>query len=621
MFGASTRKSLYSCILAMGSSVSKRLKENECTRNAGQSTFSMLYFGSSRTLYALEFPSEITKGITKVLKHSWKHGVSEFSDGAALAYWKLEKFPWVGTGSRAIEARRVVRDIIGLIFSHGYVLDANMRICRRNDSDCLCFRAPETIAPSTTEPTALQRMQQMIERGTLGPLRPGNPPSLGILCLHGTDKVRVADMDTKSIDIIHDLLEQCWHKGVQHAETILPGCVEFKLHGNPWVSSGVDSATTRGLLARLLSSLKDNGYHPVSSITLSIFNDHASTFLLLRDFEVNKAVSPQGGAPGVEAGAMKPTDSPGPLESTAAASDVKAQVALDLPCLSLNNFNKIRVGGFSPTVRKRLHNVIEGSWTPGLHHAGPLGNMYEWELKGSPWYPGGRDIEGVGLLCELLREIRLSGLRLLCSADVSQRIGGLDTLYFEEDTGTRLSPGTNVLTCAIFPHSKQRLTVVNGLVEVKNAINYAIERHWSKGLKSHTRGGKHYHIANVEDYALKGGPWVAHSGSTAGVQVRRMIMSLIEQMEAHGWNVLACVDVSRSADKYALMDVDCLFFEKVERPLFSPASPVEEWSSSSVFKPPPIAIPPPKRSVAVYNQRYASHHSKYMKSPTARIGV
>ncbi|KZP33691.1 hypothetical protein FIBSPDRAFT_943468 [Athelia psychrophila] len=200
-------------------------------------TWAAVTMNEDDLLRFLQFSKEEIEQIRTAILTSWANGIQNERDYHGSWEFKLRGNPWIAQGSQAVGSRMLMRGVFKHLYHMGWSLVSSSDISKKTgDKDTLLFRrhAPgpeiDLVSVSFNEDDKLRLI------GAPGDLPPAIRQTLGPLIQSEKDK---------------------------------DGAVQFKLQGNPWISEGTETVTTRSLLLNILQSLESHGFRMYASVNQS----------------------------------------------------------------------------------------------------------------------------------------------------------------------------------------------------------------------------------------------------------------------------------------------------------------------------------------------------------------
>ncbi|KAK6581833.1 hypothetical protein PZA11_005530 [Diplocarpon coronariae] len=206
-----------------------------------RTTFASLSLHRSDRIRLLSFPQSEIDGVRFAISSSYQKGLQNEQKYGLSHEFKLYGNPWYGQGSDAISARVVMRQILGYLFSVGWVLHASTDVSKKQmDKDTLFFR----------------KQQQ-----------PPPPSEWIAISFNKSDRLRLIGADGQLIAAFKDMLSS-----MRLLQTDLGwkdrsmGAWEFKINGYPWWATGEETMSTRMLLMKMLECLEGLGWSLYASL-------------------------------------------------------------------------------------------------------------------------------------------------------------------------------------------------------------------------------------------------------------------------------------------------------------------------------------------------------------------
>ncbi|PVH68059.1 hypothetical protein DL98DRAFT_522979 [Cadophora sp. DSE1049] len=238
-----------------------------------RTTFASLSFNGSDRIRLLSFAQPAIDGIRAVIKTSYNKGLQAEQKYGGSHEFKLYGNPWHGQSSDAMSSRVVMREILGYLFSVGWILHASTDTSRsKMAADTLFFRKQQQ-APPLSEWIAIS--------------------------FNKSDRLRLIGANTQLIAAFKDLLFQmrllqtdCGWKDKSL------GAWEFKINGcpwgrtaeetiSPWWATGEETLSTRALLMKMLECLEGFGWSLYASVNqntnLSENHNDADTWYCVKE--------------------------------------------------------------------------------------------------------------------------------------------------------------------------------------------------------------------------------------------------------------------------------------------------------------------------------------------------
>jgi len=203
------------------------------------------------------------------------------------------------------------------------------------------------------------------------------------LTLNHSDRLRFHHISNDLDTIISNNITNLWPAGLQKKQIIHNNIIEFKLKGYPWQSNGFEAVTSRKLINDLFNLLTYSGWSLYATCDLCKQVNNKSTFFF--------------------------------------RSNVIKSSSTNNFCVSLNEYNKIRLINSNYNLNQQVKTAIMQNWPPGMHKESDYCDSAQFELNGHPFTSFGSNYQVYVcvLMLNILNTVELNGLKLLCSADVS----------------------------------------------------------------------------------------------------------------------------------------------------------------------------------------------------------
>ncbi|PAA77263.1 hypothetical protein BOX15_Mlig033074g3 [Macrostomum lignano] len=308
----------------------------------------------------VNFPKQLLAKVADAVRRTWTLGIQEeMKDAYGSMEMKMNGNPWSASERGAVEARRMILEIIRAMASEGYVLCMSTSI--KDTTDSLFFRS----ASAADQPSCSEL---------------GSPDASFVLSLNRHDRLRLIEAPSEAQEVVRNVLLHHWTSGLT-GDRDYHGSREFKLGGSPWWTEGAESVRTRLLITLLLQELRDKGWRLVQTIELCRRLNDKSVFVFAR-----------------------------------------AQPESSLHwCLSLHSKSVLRFVNAPVEVVDALRLVIAGNYIHGIKTERVFAGYHQVRLRGRPWssHNGNDHVHGRHMMLGILEAMQQRGWSLVCSADVS----------------------------------------------------------------------------------------------------------------------------------------------------------------------------------------------------------
>ncbi|KAI9183669.1 hypothetical protein H9P43_004587 [Blastocladiella emersonii ATCC 22665] len=200
------------------------------------------------------------EAITETIRSAWprgiqKHkkypaddaGVPRTKDGrpSTMAKYQLNGNPWWGQGEEAVPARVLVAALFRTLLRLGWRLaiaaDTTKRLYDK-DTWILLRAAPVTF---------------------------DDDRDVWSISFNRWDRLRIIGARPEMAAVVRSAIDTYWRRGVAKVSDYC-GAIEFKLNGNPWMSSDTnDAMSSRLMVAMILAKLRNHGYSVYASVDIS----------------------------------------------------------------------------------------------------------------------------------------------------------------------------------------------------------------------------------------------------------------------------------------------------------------------------------------------------------------
>lgn len=228
------------------------------------------------------------------------------------------------------------------------------------------------------------------------------------------------------------------------------------------------------------------------------------------------------------------TQSTAPPPAYAASSSSLAPVPVPafqtrFASLSLHMEDRLRFLRFPEPILSACRGTVLSTWPHGIQEERPYANSHEMKLKGYPWRGSGKDAaQARRLMKGLLATLHANGWIMTLNTDVSKTETDKDTLLFRNQS----PPPAPHEWCSIAFSRQSRLRFIDCPPSLYQSLPSRVGNGWFKGQSEYAPG--------IWEFDIHGSPWSA-SGKTT-MQVRELLMVLVEMLEEEGWSVYASID-------------------------------------------------------------------------------
>ena len=322
-------------------------------------------------------------------------------------------------------------------------------------------------------------------------------PTIMCIAPGQSDRLIVTKGDENVIAGVRDVILQSWPKGIQKEEkepTKWDTPFEFKLSGNPWVSTNEESTACRALLADLIAKMGFMRWRFYVSVNLKGGTD---VFFFIKDEDYTC-------------------------------------MEKDFGVLSLNRKDRIRLIKFGDEVKASVQQCIEENHKTTDVEEKDYHGAVEYKLKGSPFAASGMEaIATRRLLCRLLETLRNKGWEVLSAFDISRKLTDKSIFIMQRVSTVR----TGVKFASVALSSSDTLRLIDFPSDVRQPLRNLIEKQYKVGIQKETTPDD-----STLELQLSGRPWTMNTA--CGLHSRYMLSAVILEAEKRGWKLMASADVS-----------------------------------------------------------------------------
>ena len=212
--------------------------------------------------------------------------------------------------------------------------------------------------------------------------------------------------------------------------------------------------------------------------------------------------------------------------------------------VSLHKHDTIRFLRFPQQDIEALRGVIHASWPKGIQEERLYGGSHEIKLRGYPWGEGysGSDIKARILMREVFAHLFSVGWILHISTDVSKKEYDKDTMIFRKQA---TPPPSEWVSISFHRADRLRLGgASNAMITSFRGMLQGMHKLQSEEWKDQS--------LNAYEFKILGNPWLASGEET--MEVRILILGMLETLERDGWSLYASVDQCISSQNISSAD-------------------------------------------------------------------
>ncbi|OAA59330.1 hypothetical protein ISF_06265 [Cordyceps fumosorosea ARSEF 2679] len=208
-----------------------------------QTSFASLSLHMTDRIRLVQFGADDVAAVRGAIRQSWPDGIQAERPYSVSHEFKLRGRPWSGsgTGSYAVPAITLMRDLFACLYARGWILTASTDVSRKElDKDTLIFRRQGGGPPP--------------------------PASWMAISFKQGDKIRLLGASSELIAALRALLTGMRLLQAQAVKDAARSQYEFKLYGHPWHASGEETMVARLLILRFVEILERHGWSLYASI-------------------------------------------------------------------------------------------------------------------------------------------------------------------------------------------------------------------------------------------------------------------------------------------------------------------------------------------------------------------
>ncbi|KAF4682319.1 hypothetical protein FOZ60_010767 [Perkinsus olseni] len=475
-------------------------------------------------IYALKCPPEVIRAVHEAVGAAAIKREGSSSKAQGLQKFTLRDWLWYAGGANTMDTRRVVMNILEAVEQAGWEVVDEVDLSRRH----------------FLQGWVLRRID-----GDEGSNRGRNL----MVGFHDTDDVRMLLADeplrvSAVQDAIRGGISRAWKIS---KESEYAGAYEFKLKGRPFLAGGVDTVAARQMVLGMCEELeRARGYLLSNTYTLSARQGSQSS-LVFKIPSIGQDEYGRGGRSSTYLGIslnsgddIRLIPAPGEPLDFVARDEIGRGIAETWP-------RGVQKEGMPPTALRTL--PPPPVLCLSLHTYDRV-RLTSWDLPTYQWMlwrvRDGMTALAAGLvILTMIDALRELGWELKASLDVSGKcLGGggvvLLTVVYCPFPSLFFAPqwDASVGLCALALCGMGALYGLKCPEEVEQAVRNSLGRRHLKGdgLSDKAKG--------LHKFKLASKLWMANGKKT--VEVRRVLMRMIEELQKVRWEVVEDVDMSRS---------------------------------------------------------------------------
>jgi hypothetical protein len=319
-----------------------------------------LYSNDKISVFA---PQDVCDFVKRTIIESWPRGIQQeqtFDKGLVL---KLNGKPfnkWNEDSTDSLNSPVMVCDLINILFKNGWTFIGSIDTFKSYMLPSLYFRFE------------IQHDAQNV--------------SFFALSLNKSNIIRLHNVTNDLMSLISNIsygLPSFWKPGVVEQRLVNSKTLEFKLKGNlwNWQAKGYELIDSRRLINNILNLFARSGWNLYATSDLTNHSSNKTIFIFRST----------------------------PIEV----------MQFKNFCLSLSDFDKIRIIDNQMNIKDEIRLAIEQTWPKGIQSESDYYNSVQFKLKGYPFSgQGAEHINACLTLATLLNRVEKQGFKLLANGQV-----------------------------------------------------------------------------------------------------------------------------------------------------------------------------------------------------------
>lgn len=319
------------------------------------------------------------------------------------------------------------------------------------------------------------------------------PTQVVCVSLSSSDKLQLINASKKLTEVFKRALVNGYKLGVQEELLQLESDYEVKLKGYPWQDRNTEEGVcARKLLLEIISQFEQSQFKFYGTANMK---GTADCMFFKYDAATNTS---------------------------------------NYMMISLNRNDRMRLINCPQNIMESTKNLIGQYWPHGLQGQSQLsGVVWEYKLKGYPWWADGHDAVSSRLFITLMIQNYLSiGWCLVTSLDVSRRVSDKSVFVFKSCQPTSLPH------FCISLNETDKIRLINAPKDMPDLMRQLILNTWSRGIQEEKQYFESY------QFKLNGSPWISYDYGNEYLQARCMMTVLLSNLMERGWRVVTSADVS-----------------------------------------------------------------------------
>lgn len=204
---------------------------------AACASFASLVISKSDRIRLISFPRIIVDAVQETIRSSWPRGIQNVREYNGSHEIKLCGWPWSTNNDESFLATRLIRRILDMLLTHGWVLSLSTDISKRMENKTALMFRHQQPAPNSCEWVAIS--------------------------FNGLDLLHLIDAPPSLVQALVSDLSLVTKSHQPHKQQDV---YELKIYGQPWGIFGKDSMQAWKMALKLMETLEVHGFRVCASI-------------------------------------------------------------------------------------------------------------------------------------------------------------------------------------------------------------------------------------------------------------------------------------------------------------------------------------------------------------------